>query len=80
MTPEQCRAARGLLDLSQRELGRMANVSDITVRLFEGRKRVPIANNLSAMRRALEDAGAEFIGGEKEGVRFAKSVHVRGEE
>jgi hypothetical protein len=32
----------------------------LAVQFFETDKRQPIANNLSAIRRALEDAGVEF--------------------
>ena len=80
MSPEQCRAARALLNLSQIDLAKMADVGVSTVRMFEIKRSVPISNNLSAMRRALEAAGIEFIGGEREGVRFARSVHVREEK
>lgn len=54
MTPEQCRAARGWLDISQSELATAANVSLSTVRDFEKGRRVPISNNLNGMRSALE--------------------------
>ncbi|MBO6540838.1 MAG: helix-turn-helix domain-containing protein [Rhizobiaceae bacterium] len=60
MTPEQCRAARGWLDKSQTELAEAANVSLSTVRDFEKRRRVPIGNNLTAIRGALERMGIEF--------------------
>ena len=57
MKPEQCRAARGWLDISQKELADRAGVSLSTVRDFEKGRREPIANNLAAMRRVMEDAG-----------------------
>lgn len=60
MSPEQCRAARGWLDLSQDELAKAASVSLSTVRDFEKGRRVPIANNLSAMKRAMEASGINF--------------------
>jgi transcriptional regulator with XRE-family HTH domain len=61
MSPEQCRAARAWLNWSQDELAAKAQVSNSTVREFEAARRVPIANNLAAIRRALEDAGIEFL-------------------
>lgn len=60
MTPEQCRAARGWLDLSQDQLAKLANVSLSTVRDFEKRRRAPIANNLNAMALALQGKGIVF--------------------
>jgi ribosome-binding protein aMBF1 (putative translation factor) len=61
MSPEQCRAARAWLNWSQEELAAKAQVSNSTLRDFETGRRVPIANNLSAIRRALEDAGMQFL-------------------
>ncbi len=37
---------------------------------FEASERVPIANNLAALQRALEAAGVEFINGDQLGVRL----------
>lgn len=61
MTPEQCRAARGWLGWSQNDLAVAAKVSNSTVRDFEAGRRVPIANNLGAMRVVLEAAGIGFV-------------------
>jgi len=61
LTPAQSRAARGLLDWSQKELGGRSNLSESTVRDFEKGRRVPSVNNLAAVRHALEAAGVEFI-------------------
>lgn len=60
MTPEQSRAARGWLDMSQQELAEASNVSLSTVRDFEKGRRVPIANNLNAIRSVLESRGIAF--------------------
>jgi transcriptional regulator with XRE-family HTH domain len=69
MSPEQCRAARGWLSWSQQDLAKRASVGLSTVKDFENGKRTPIANNLQAIRRAIEDAGVKLIFGPKgEGV------------
>lgn len=61
LSPEQSRAARGWLDWSQEELAKRANVSLSTVRDFEKGRRVPIANNLDALRRAIEAGGVQLV-------------------
>ena len=61
MTPEQSRAARGWLDISQLELAHRANVSLSTVRDFEKGRRWPIANNMAALERAFMELGIEFL-------------------
>lgn len=61
MTPAQCRAARALLSWTQPHLAEAAGVSPSTLRDFESGKRVPIANNLAAIRIALESAGVTFL-------------------
>jgi transcriptional regulator with XRE-family HTH domain len=72
MTPDQSRAARGLLDWSQAELAARSNLSESTIRDFEKGRRVPSINNLAAIRRALEAAGVEFIDGDQPGVRLTR--------
>jgi ribosome-binding protein aMBF1 (putative translation factor) len=61
MSPEQCRAARAWLGWSQQELAKKASVGLSTVKDFENHSRKPIANNLAAMRTALEGAGIELL-------------------
>ena len=73
MSPEQCRAARAWLDWSQDELAAKASVSLSTVRDFEKARRVPIANNLSAMRVALEESGIVFVDGATSGITFCEA-------
>ncbi len=73
MSPEQSRAARGWLDWSQSELAEKASVSLSTVRDFEKGRRVPIANNLTAIQAALEAAGIAFVDdGGASGIAFNK--------
>ena len=51
-----------------RLLTRSANISLSTVRDFETGTRTPIANNIAAMRRAIEEAGIEFADDDREAV------------
>jgi DNA-binding transcriptional regulator YiaG len=76
MSPAQCRAARGLVDLSQADLAAAARIGLSTVRNFEAGRSVPIENNLAAIRIALEAAGVEFIdeNGGGAGVRLRKNA------
>ena len=76
LTPSQCRAARGLVDMSQVELAEAANVGLSTVKNFEAGRTMPVANNLDAIRRALEARSVQFIpeNGGGAGVRLAKPM------
>jgi len=67
MTPEQCRAARAWLGLSQQELATRANVNKNTVYLFEAGQRTPTPNNLAALRRAVETEGIRLLFDEQGG-------------
>jgi transcriptional regulator with XRE-family HTH domain len=73
LTPAQSRAARGLLDWSQRELRRRSSLSESTIRDFEKGRCIPSPSNLAAMRLALEEAGVEFTNGDAPGVGLRKS-------
>jgi DNA-binding transcriptional regulator YiaG len=61
MTPAQCRAARGFLDISQPELATAASVGVSTVRDFEAGRRAPMLQNLKAIQAALEARGIGFV-------------------
>lgn len=61
MTPAQSRAARGLIEWSQEQLAEASHLGLSTVRDFEKGRRVPTHNNLAAIKRALEDAGVQFL-------------------
>jgi predicted transcriptional regulator len=61
MSPEQCRAARAWLGLSQDDLASAARVGNSTIRDFEAGRRAPIANNLAAIQAALEERGIDFV-------------------
>ena len=74
ISPEQCRAARALLQWGQDDLASAAKVAKKTIADFEREARTPYARTLSDVRAALEAAGVEFIAenGGGAGVRLAK--------
>jgi hypothetical protein len=59
--PAQSRAARGLLNWNQDVLAERASIGVATVRKFENAVHTLHRNNMSAVVRAFEDAGVEFI-------------------
>ena len=61
ITPEQCRAARALLDWSQTTLAEAAKAGQSTIAKFERGLRSPHASTLTSIRAALEAAGVEFL-------------------
>ena len=61
ITPEQCRAARALLDWSQSALAEATGAGQSTVAKFERGIREPHASTLKKLRATLEAAGVEFI-------------------
>jgi transcriptional regulator with XRE-family HTH domain len=79
LTAEQIRAARALTRLEQSELAAASGVSLPTIKRLEA-QRGPISANTrteTAIREALEAAGAIFIAsnGEGPGVRLRKEPH-----
>ena len=74
ISPGQCRAARALLGWTQQDLSAAASAGLSTVKGFELGTSAPFRNNLAAIRRALEEAGVEFIpeNGGGAGVRMRK--------
>jgi transcriptional regulator with XRE-family HTH domain len=73
ITPGQCRAARGLLNWSQRELVERSGVSQAAIANFERGASIPYPRTLKDVRETLENAGLEFLADEPSGgigVRF----------
>ncbi len=68
ISPEQCRAARGLLNWTQIELADQSKVAKQTLADFERGARKPYERTLVDIQKALENAGVEFISGN--GVRL----------
>jgi transcriptional regulator with XRE-family HTH domain len=73
MSPHQCRAARGLLDMSQSLLAEAAGLSLSTVVGYERQRRRVSDESIAAMKAALEAAGVQFTNGKRPGVRMRKS-------
>ena len=61
MTPQTCKAARGLIGLSQDELGERAGVTPLTVRKYERGKTGLAHRTWRAIRSALEKGGVVFL-------------------
>jgi predicted transcriptional regulator len=79
VTPEQCRAARGLLSWSQQDLAKNAGVGVVTVHQLEAGVSQPRRSTIEVIRRAFEAAGVEFIdeNGGGPGVRLRKPPSVK---
>ena len=60
MTPEQCRAGRALVDMSQQALADAAEVAKVTIISFEKGRRTPYKRTLDAIQQALEARGVRF--------------------
>jgi hypothetical protein len=80
MTPSQCRAARGLLEITQSELATAADLGLSTIVDFEKRRRVVSVEAVDAIRAALERAGIQLIdqNGGGPGVRLRKRQQKKG--
>jgi transcriptional regulator with XRE-family HTH domain len=74
ITPEQCRAARALLNWSQQDLASKSGVGIVTVHQLEAGTNQPRRATIDVVRRAFEAAGIEFIdeNGGGPGVRLKK--------
>lgn len=71
MTPAQCRAARGLLDWTQRDLAAASRASEPAIRQFEKGQRATNGSTIVAMEHAFGKAGVSFI---DEGVDLGAGV------
>ena len=63
-TPAQIRAARALLGWTQAELAAKAGISTNALNNIERGAADPRLSTVNAIRKALEDAGIEFLSGE----------------
>ncbi|MBK19714.1 MAG: transcriptional regulator [Rhodospirillaceae bacterium] len=76
MSPNQCRAARGLLKWTQPRLASESGVGLSTINRYENETRPPRKTAIQRLQTALEGAGVEFLfddGSKGVGVRLRKS-------
>lgn len=67
LLPEQCRAARGLLNWTQEQLAVTAGVSRSTIKDFECRRHALHETTQRLLIGAFEQAGVSFLESGKEG-------------
>ncbi len=73
MTPAQCFEARKLLKWSRDRQASRCELTATTLRLFEIGSRNLSAEDLAALKEALEEAGVEFTNGGEPGVKLKRS-------
>lgn len=74
ITPDQCRAARSILRLSQKDLADKTDLSVVSIRNFENQL-IPMREaTIQRIKLALEAAGVKFIpaNGDGPGVQLKK--------
>jgi transcriptional regulator with XRE-family HTH domain len=78
LLPEQCRAARGLLNWTQEHLAGIAGVSRSTIKDFECNRHAIHRATEALLIRALEDGGVRLIPAQDEGpgVRLSRKPPV----
>lgn len=74
ITPQESRAARGLLDWNQSQLAQVALLGLSTVRNFESQLRETTTANLAAIHGAFEKAGVIF---ESDGKHIGVKLKIR---
>jgi transcriptional regulator with XRE-family HTH domain len=77
ITPDQCRAARGLLNWTQEELAFQAELGIVTIRQFEAGRIQPRKKTLEAIRSIFDSWSVEILdedGNGGAGVRFEKRI------
>lgn len=67
LLPEQCRAARGLLNWTQERLATAAGVSRSTIKDFECHRHALHQSTEDLLVRALEQGGAQLLPEDRDG-------------
>ena len=78
ITPQQCRGARALLNMTQPKLASASGLGLSTVVDFEKSRRPVSKEAVQAMCNALQDAGIEFIAANNGGVGLRLKSTGRG--
>ena len=68
ITPEQIRGARAMLNMKRADLAKAADISAQALHSVERGASVARAPTLASIQRALEDAGAQFVGSDQLGL------------
>jgi transcriptional regulator with XRE-family HTH domain len=76
ITANQIKAARALIGWRQADLASASGVSEISIKNIERGATDPRTSTLSAVARALEQAGIEFTNGGQPGVRMKKKSPI----
>jgi transcriptional regulator with XRE-family HTH domain len=69
-SPAQCRAARALLDWTQKDLADASKVGTKTIADYERGASTPFERTVRDLREAFEAAGIEFTNGAAPGLRL----------
>ncbi len=64
ITPNQCKAARDLLEWKQSDLSNKSSIGESTIADFERGAREPATRTLRDIKATFEDAGIEFVNDE----------------
>jgi DNA-binding XRE family transcriptional regulator len=82
ITPGQIRGARAMLNMKQADLAKAADISAAALNSIERGKAIPRTSTWVSIRRALEEAGVEFIpeNGGGAGVRLRNADHTHSRE
>lgn len=67
LLPQQCRAARGLLNWTQAQLAALAGVSRTTIKDFECHRHCLHSATEDLLVKALEKGGVRLLSADKEG-------------
>lgn len=77
MSPEQCRAARGLLKWTQPRLAAASGIGLSTINRYENETRPPRGEAIIKLQKTLEAEGVEFIFANRSGGQGVRLIRVK---